>query len=355
MTIGLKRNLGMGLGIALAIALGLWFSLGGRNSVSTENAYIKAGKLALAGEVSSVIKTVLVAANQPVSQGQLLVQLEDQPFRLAVSEAEAHLAQVRNQILGRRADYAEIEAELQQARQDADYYQRQLARNQNLGPAAISESQLDESRQLLTRSRARIAINLQKLASLRAALGGGPDVALAAQADIQVAQAQLDRALYQLSRTRIEAPVDGVIANDVPQAGEMSPAGFSLISMLDTSELWVEANLKETQLEHIRPGQTAEVKIDAYPGQRLRAEVASLSAASGSEFAMIPAQNASGNWVKVVQRIPVRLRLLQTEGAPVLRAGMSAEVHIDVSSARANSAKVGASAIGGADVAAIAP
>ncbi|MFO7552739.1 MAG: HlyD family secretion protein [Haliea sp.] len=328
MTNSSKRQLGFGAGIAVAIAVLGWFVLGGGGVVSTDNAYVKANKVSLASEVSAVVKAVPVSPNTQVSQGQLLVQLEDQPFRLAVAEAEAHLLQVRNQVLARRAGYAEIEAELVQAQEDAAFYQRQLARNQSMGPTAISESQLDESRQQLSRAKAQIAIGSQRLASLRAALGGSPDVPLEQQADIMVAQAQLDHARYQLSRTRIVAPVAGVVANDVPQVGEMTPAGFTVITILETGGHWIEANLKETQLAAVRSGQAVEVMIDAYPGQVLQAEVDTVSAASGSEFALIPAQNASGNWVKVVQRIPVRLRLLDTGAGPSLRAGMSAAVRI---------------------------
>jgi membrane fusion protein (multidrug efflux system) len=124
----------------------------------------------------------------------------------------------------------------------------------------------------------------------------------------------------------------------VPQVGELAHNGLALISLLSTQGLWVEANLKETQLADIQPGQRARVKVDAYPGREWLAEVDSLSPASGSEFALIPAQNASGNWVKVVQRVPVRLRLLQTDGNPLLRAGMSAEVVIDTSAPAASTA-----------------
>ncbi|MEQ9393608.1 HlyD family secretion protein [Haliea sp.] len=325
----LQRRLLMGAGLVVAGLAVAWFTLGGQGSISTENAYVKANKLALSSEVNAIVKSVLVQPNQPVEAGQLLVQLEDQPFQLAVDEAEAHLAQVQNQIMTRRAEYAEVEAEIRQAEEDAAYYERQLLRNQRMGSSAISEADLDESRQRLAHSQAQIAINRQKLAGLRAALGGDPELPLAAQADIQVAQAQLDRARYQLSRTRISAPVAGTVANEVPQLGEMTVAGFAVVTLMATNDIWIEANLKETQLTHVRPGQTAEVTIDAYPGQVLRARVETLSPASGSEFAMIPAQNASGNWVKVVQRIPVRLRLESLPENAVMRAGMSAEVRIE--------------------------
>lgn len=325
------RRIGFATGIVVALAVTAWCLFGGGSSVHTENAYIKADKLSLAAEVSGVVAEVAVRANQPVEKGDLLVQLDKTPFELAVAEAEAHLGQVRNKLLARRAAYAEAEAALKQAREDADFYRRQLKRNEKLEEMAVSEAQLDEARQKLNRALAQIDINTEKLASLRAELGGNPKIPLEDQADLKVAQAKLDKARYQLSRTSITAPVDGLVSNEVPQAGEMAPAGLSLISMLGTEGIWVEANLKETQLARVRAGQQAEVTLDAYPGFHWKAQVDSLSPASGSEFALIPPQNASGNWVKVVQRVPVRLRLYPTKEAPKLRAGMSAEVRIDTS------------------------
>ncbi len=301
----LWRRLGFSLGTLVAGAVTAWLLLGGGDSVHTENAYIKADIIALATDVNGIVAEVPIQANEPVKQGQLLVRLEDTPFRLAVAEAEAQLNQVRNQLLAKRADYAEAAAALEQAHQDAAYSRRQLARNEKLGAVAVSEAQLDDSRQALQQARAKIAINREKLSSLAAELGGDNTTPLEQQADLKVAQARLDRALYQLSQTRIEAKVDGIIANEVPNVGEMVPAGFSLINMLSAEQTWVEANLKETQIAGVRPGQTAVVTIDAYPGVEFEAVVESLSPASGSEFALIPAQNASGNWVKVVQRVPV--------------------------------------------------
>ncbi|TDG11425.1 HlyD family secretion protein [Seongchinamella unica] len=328
----------MGSGLLVATAVVAWLVLGGRGSVQTANAYIKADKFSLATDVAGIVAEVLVRANQRVEKGQLLVRLDDTPFRLAVEEAEAHLMQVRNQLLARRADYAEAEAALEQAQRDAEYYQRQLQRNEKMGPVAISEAELDEARQQLARARSRISIYRQKLSSLGAELGGDNTTPLDDQADLQVAQAQLDNARYKLSRTEIHAPVDGLIANEVPQVGEMAPSGITLLSMLSTADIWVEANLKETRLAGVEVGQQATVVVDAYPGVEWPAIVESLSPAVGSEFALIPAQNASGNWVKIVQRVPVRLRLLAAEEQKVpLRAGLSAEVRIDTSQPGSNS------------------
>ncbi len=328
----MRRWLGFSAGILVAAAVALWCLFGGRGTVETENAYVKADKFSLSADVAGLVAEVPVRPNQHVEQGQVLVRLDDTPYRLAVAEARAHLAQVRNEILARRADYAEAEAELLQARNDVDYYERKLLRNEQMGPVAVSESQLDDARQQLAAARSKIAVYRQKLSRLEAELGGDPELPLERQADVMVAQAQLDKALYQLSRTVIRAPEEGFVANEVPQVGEMAAAGLTLVSMISAEKVWVEANLKETQLVGVHPGQPAIVTVDAYPGRQWQAAVESLSPASGSEFALIPAQNASGNWVKVVQRIPVHLRLDRQEaGAPPLRAGMSARVRIDVS------------------------
>lgn len=327
-----RRRLGFALVTGIAALFALWSVYGGRGVVETENAYVKADKYSLSADVAGRIAEVLVHPNQAVTRDQVLVRIDDTPYRLAVAVAEAHLAQVRNEILARRADYAEVEARLQQAVSDVEYYERKLARTEKMGPAAVSKSQLDDARQELEAARSNITVNRQKLSRLQAELGGNPELPLAQQADVMMAQAQLDNALYNLSRVVIRAPVDGIIADEVPQVSETAVSGITLISMIGTEAVWVKANLKETQLANVRPGQRAEVTIDAYPDHRWDAVVESLSPASGSEFALIPAQNASGNWVKVVQRVPVHLRLTPHADDPPLRAGMSAHVSIDVQS-----------------------
>ncbi|WP_444928646.1 HlyD family secretion protein [Microbulbifer sp. SSSA002] len=342
-----QREFALSFVVVLAVLIGGWSLLRGGDIVETENAYVKADKISLAPEVSGVVTQVLVSANQVVEKGQLLIQIDRTAFELAVTEAEARLAQVRNELLARRSEYAEADAALQQARKDADFYRRQLERNEKLSKVAFSEAELDSARQELERARAQITINAEKLSSLRAELGGDPSIALEEQADLKVAQAQLDTARYQLSRTRIIAPVDGTIANTVPKVGEMATLGVNLLQMIGSSGLWVEANLKETELGRVRTGQQAEVTLDAYPDFEWQAQVDSMSPASGSEFASTPPQNASGKWEKVVQWVPVRLRLYPLKDSPPLRAGMSAKVRIDTSeddkvvSARATSGESG--------------
>jgi len=323
------RVLGFAIAALLIAVAAQMLFFGSRQFVSTENAYVKGHRLSLAMEVNGRITSVAVDVNDTVEQGQLLLRIDDTPYRLAVAEAEANLARARNDIDAMQAEYTEAQASLAQSREDAAFYTRELRRSEQLSSVAVSEAQIDSARQDLRRAESAIRVGEQRLARLRAELGGNPDMPVGEHPEVRAAQAQLERARYELERTVLYAPTSGVIANSVPEVGEMAAPGIPLLTMLDSSELWMEANLKETQLAAVRPGQAAKVSIDAYPGEEFDAEVESLSPASGSEFALIPAQNASGNWVKVVQRVPVRLRLLDARHSPPLRAGLSAEVVID--------------------------
>ncbi|AFT72113.1 Multidrug resistance efflux pump [Alloalcanivorax dieselolei B5] len=323
------RRLGMGLGLLVAVVLILWLIFGGQRYVSTDNAYIKIDMLSLAANVSGQLVAVNVERNQVVEKGQVLAEVDPRPFRIAVAEARADQQAVRNRILSLRGDYAQATAERDQANRDVSYYRRELQRLQRMRRSSVSEAQLDSARQKLDQARANGSVAEQRLVSLRAQLAGGPDMAVEDHPDYQAATAKLEQAEYDLSQCQVIAPASGIVGGEVPMVGERVNAAVPIISLSKTDTLWVEANLKETQLTRIVPGQTAEVEVDTFPGVKWEAEVISLSPATGSEFALIPPQNASGNWVKVVQRLPVRLRLLPKDGQPILRAGMSAEVSID--------------------------
>ena len=317
-----NRRLGMGLGLLIALAVVLWLVFGGHRYVTTENAYIKIDMISLTADVSGPLVAVNVERNQPVRRGQVLAEVDPQPYRIALAEARADQRAVRNRILSERADYARLQAQRAQARRDLSYYQRELQRFQGL-------DKVEAARQKRDKARADAEVIDQQLASLRAKLGGGPDVAVEEHPDYQAATAKLDQAEYDLAHTRIVAPADGILGGATPMVGERVNAGVPVLTLARDRSAWVEANLKETQLTNVREGQTVEVVVDTYPGVTWRARVRSLSPATGSEYALIPPQNASGNWVKVVQRVPVRLQLLDVDGKPPLRSGMSAEITID--------------------------
>ncbi|MCC4310231.1 HlyD family secretion protein [Alcanivorax marinus] len=324
-----NRRLAMGLGLIVALAVVLWLAFGGRRYVSTENAYVKIDMISLTADVSGPLTRVEVERNQAVQQGQVLAEVDPEPYRIALEEARADQQAVRNRILSERADYARLQAQHAQAERDLAYHQRELERYQGLDRVAVSRSQLDGARQKRDQAGAQASVTEQELASLKAKLGGGPDVAVEEHPDYQAATAKLDRARYDLAHTRIVAPADGVIGGSTPLVGERVNAGVPVFTLAKNRSAWVEANLKETQLTNVREGQSVEVEVDSYPGVVWKATVQSLSPATGSEYALIPPQNASGNWVKVVQRVPVKLRLEDLDGKPPLRAGMSAEIAID--------------------------
>lgn len=319
----------MGLGLIVALAVVLWLLLGGGRYVSTENAYVKIDMISLTADVSGPLTRVEVDRNQAVRQGQVLAEVDPEPYRIALQEARADQQAVRNRILSERADYARLQAQHAQAERDLAYHQRELERYQGLDRVAVSRSQLDGARQKRDQAGAQKSVTEQELASLKAKLGGGPDVAVEEHPDYQAATAKLDRARYDLAHTRILAPADGVIGGNTPLVGERVNAGVPVFTLAKNRSAWVEANLKETQLTNVREGQSVEVEVDSYPGVVWKATVQSLSPATGSEYALIPPQNASGNWVKVVQRVPVKLRLEDLDGKPPLRSGMSAEIAID--------------------------
>ena len=328
-----NRRAGMGLGLLVALAVLLWMLFGGQRYVSTENAYVKIDMISLTADVSGPLVAVHVQRNQPVTKGELLAEVDPAPFRIALTEARADLQAKKNLILSDRADYARLQAQQAQSRRDVAFYGRELKRLQGLKREAVSRVQLDSARQKLDQARSRQQVLDQELASLKAKLGGGPDVPFSDHPDYQSAQAKLEQARYNLAHTRIVAPAAGIIGGSTPLVGERVEAGVPVLTLAKNHSAWVEANLKETQLTDVREGQQVEVTVDSYPGQTWKARVQSLSPATGAEYALIPPQNASGNWVKVVQRIPVKLQLLDTDGKPPLRAGMSAEISIDTQSA----------------------
>lgn len=323
------RRIAMGLGLLVALVVVLWLVFGGKRYVSTDNAYIQIDTVSLTADVSGPLVAVNVDRNQAVSKGQVLAEIDPQPYRIALDQARADLDTTRNDILSERADYARLQAQKEQANRDVTYYGRELHRLQRLDKSAVSQSQVDTATQKLNQAQSQVQEVDQQLASLKAKLGGGPDVPVEQNPSYQAAQAKLDQAQYNLDHTKIVAPFDGVLGGSTPMVGQHVQSGLPVFKLARKNAVWVQANLKETDLTNVRAGQNATVTVDSYPDVTWKARVQSLSPATGSEFALIPPQNASGNWVKVVQRIPIKLVLLDTAGKPRLRAGMSSEVSID--------------------------
>jgi membrane fusion protein, multidrug efflux system len=315
---------------AAAALVGLyWYAMSGRY-VSTENAYVKADMVAISPDVDGRVIAVEVEENQLVGQGDVLFRLDPEPFQIALDMAEANMLAVRNDIEGKRAEFRQIEAEIGEAAERVDFHAHQAERQRALQGRGIStEVRLEEAEVELMAAQQRQTALQEKLRTVLAELGGDPASAAELHPLYRQAEAERDMAALDLVDTVIRAPVDGVVSRMRLQPGEWLEEGEPTFSIINPATTWIEANLKETQLEHVEVGQQVEIRVDAYPGGLWVGKVASISPATGAEFALIPPQNATGNWVKVVQRLPVRIAVEARQDQPPLRAGMTVTVAID--------------------------
>jgi membrane fusion protein (multidrug efflux system) len=324
------RWLLIGLGPLLAIVVGSWFYFTSGRYSSTDDAFVKTDLVSISPQVPGQVAAVYVQNNQRVQAGQVLFDLDSASYRIALDQAEANLASVRDQIAALRANYHEKAAALISAQQTAAYQQHEYDRAANLRKtSAVSEQQFDQVRHNLEQAQQNVVAVQQQMAAIAAQLGGDVNTPIEALAQYRAALARRDDAQVSLDRTKIKAPADGVVANVSLRPGDYITAGQSVFSLAEIDHVWIAGNFKETDLTHVVAGQPATVTVDTYPGVAWKATVESVSPASGNEFSVLPAENSSGNWVKVVQRIPVRLKLEQQPDAPQLRAGMSVYATID--------------------------
>jgi membrane fusion protein (multidrug efflux system) len=326
----LRRLLLLGLPLLAAAIAGYLYLQGGRY-ITVDNAYIRAEKLNLAPEVAGIVSAVLVRDNETVRAGQVLFRLDPEPYRIVLTGAEAQLDAVRNEIATTRAQYRQALAEIKQAEADLAYMEREFNRQRDLAERRVATQQkFEDAQRNLDVARQRILVLRQQAQAVLASLGGNPDRPTDEHPRVRQAMAQVAKAERDLRQTTVTAPTAGTLANlDAVRTGRYLDIGQPALSIVATAGAWLEANPKETDLGTIKPGDAVTVEVDAYPGRVWRGVVESLSPASGAEFALLPPQNASGNWVKVVQRVPVRIRLQPEPGAPELRAGMSATASID--------------------------
>lgn len=311
-----------------ALATGAIYLKGGRY-VETDNAYLKADKVPVSAEVSGTVKEVLVSENQAVKAGQALFRLDPAPFEVTQAKAEAQLAQARTDLTALKASYHAKQAEITQARTKYDFALKDQKRQADLvAKHFISSTLFDQAKEATELAKQQIDVLQQNLKSIAESLGGNPDMPIERQPAYQAAQAELAQAKLDLKRTTVFAPLDGTISQP-PKPGQYLSAGNTALALVGSDSLWVEANFPETDLTYVHPGQSVTIHVDTYPGKTWNGEVDSLSPATGSEFSVIPAQNATGNWVKIAQRVPVKIKLASAEDMPELRAGLSTEVEID--------------------------
>ncbi len=317
------------LGPVLVFIVGAYVYMNSGRIAETDNAYVKATAVIISAEVAGQISEVLVRENQPVKRGEVLLRIDDEPYRVAVDRAHSQIEAVSAFLAGLHASYQKALEELELAHTNVAYAERVYEREKSLSERKLgSETDLDRARHELDIAMQQIPIIEQSLAQLRAQLGGGANLSIESHPAFRTVKSMLDNAKLDLGRTIVYAPFDG-IATRVPSPGGYVAKGNPVMSVIADHDMWIDANFKETQLTHVEEGQEVVIHIDTYPDMEWRGNVQSISQATGAEFSVIPAQNASGNWVKVAQRIPVRISLEIGSNDPVLRAGMSATVAID--------------------------
>ena len=326
----LKRTVFLIVIPLLAICVGLYLYAAGGRYVSTDNAYVKANVIIISPEVSGRVTSVLVVDNQAVEANDVLLQLDASPLEITLSRARAQMAVIRTELESLRADYGETVVQAQLAEDKVRYLVRRYKRQRKLLKQGLSsEEKHDEAKHNLQVARREVQIIEQRIQRVLAQLAGNERLPVDQHPRYLTAQTTYDQAAVELKATTIRAPASGIVSNMKLQVGEYAQAGKPIFSLIQNQPIWIEANLKETQLTHILPGQQATIVADAYPDKIWESVISSIAPATGAEFSILPPQNASGNWVKVVQRIPINLVIIDQAGGPQLRAGMTVSVRID--------------------------
>jgi membrane fusion protein (multidrug efflux system) len=311
--------------IAALVVLVLY--LRGGRYVGTDNAYVESDKAPISAQVAGTIRDVLVHENEAVAAGQVLFRLDPTPFQVAVARAEANLAQTRTNLLALRASYREKQAEITLARTRHAFAVKDEGRQAALAAKNyVPATTLDTARLNVALTEQQISALEEDLKRIAESLGGSVQDPVEQQPSYRMAVAELEQARLDRTHVEVRAPLAGTV-NKSPTPGQYLAAGDMAMVLVVSGNSWVEANLTEKDLTHVHPGQAVAVHVDTYPGVTWKGTVE--SPATGSEFSIIPAQNATGNWVKIAQRVGVRIRLEDSPGLPRLRAGLSAGVKID--------------------------
>ncbi|MCB1464127.1 MAG: HlyD family secretion protein [Nitratireductor sp.] len=319
--------------VLAVVGAGYW--LDGGRYVETDNAYVEQAKTLISSDVAGRVISVEVGENQFVHKGDSLFSLDPEPYRISVASAEAALAQARLKVEQLKIGYLTATAKLSAAQETLGIRKRWLERNGDLANRGYSsQANLDQLRLSYQQAQEATTLARQEIDAAKAALGGRPSMGVDRHPEVRAAAARLDEARLDLAHTTIKAPADGIVSQtEKLNVGQHAGVGVAMLTLVETAHVWVEANLKETQLAGVKPGQHADISIDALPDVTFAAQVESIGAGTGSEFSLIPAQNATGNWVKVVQRLPVRMKL-EGNDYTALRTGMSAVVSIDTGKTR---------------------
>lgn len=311
------------------VVIGLVMYLKSGRYVSTENAYVKADVVAVSSQVAGAVVERAVKENDAVKTGQLLFRIDDEPYKIAVAKAEAKLAEVRTNLSSLKATYRERQSDLQVAKSNSEYARQEQKRQANLVTKhLVAEAAYDQVTHTSRVASQQIVGVQQDLKRIEETLGGAVDSSIEQHPSYLAAVAELRQAELNLAHTNIYATQNGVVTRP-PELGEYINVGAIAMKLVATDHLWIEANFVETDLTYVRAGQKVDVVIDTYPGVEWEGVVQSLSPATGAEFSVIPAQNATGNWVKIAQRVPVNISVTPKANAPQLQAGLSTQIEID--------------------------
>jgi membrane fusion protein, multidrug efflux system len=315
--------------IVVAVMASWWYLTSGRY-VTTDDAYIQAARTMISADVNGRVLAVEVHENQRVTKGQVLYRLDPNAYQVQVNDAKAQLGVARLQVEALKATYQQKVADNKGAQETLDYAQREYDRQKKLlGSGVASQQQFDQASNSLEVARQRVASTKHDIGNVLAQLGGNPDVPVNDHPAVQRTQAVVDAKQIDLNDTVIRAPENGIVTKvEQLQVGNYMTAATPVFSLM-SDRVWVEANFKETELTHMRVGQEATVAIDTYPDADCRGKVVSLSPGTGLTFSLLPPENATGNWVKVVQRLPVRLSVDCSKGEVPLHAGLSVTVEVD--------------------------
>ena len=326
----LRGALFAALPIALA-AGGYWYVAGGQ-VMSTEDAYVSADQVGVSTDVSGVVKRIHVVENQRVDAGQMLFRLDPLQAQIALDNARANLAQTALLIESMKLDYQRMLSDVAAQQAQVDLDQATYDRNAALANSgAVAKSAYDQARFTLQAGKSKLESLRQQAQVQLARLNGDLDQPTELHPQYLQAKAQVDEAQRQLDHTIVQAPFAGVVTQVSSIAvGKYLPASTTAFYLVGADHAWVDAQPKETELTYVRPGQPVTVTVNTYPGAEWRGSVDSVSPAAAQQFSLLPAQNSSGNWVKVVQRIPMRVRVDASDSAlPPLRSGMSVIVNVD--------------------------
>ena len=323
--------------LPLALIGGAYWYITGGQVMSTDDAYVNAETVGISTDVAGIVQQIDVTENQHVDSGQVLYRLDPRQFQIALDNARANQAQTSLTIASMKQDYGRMLSDV--AAQQAQVALDQTTNDRNaslVGTGAVSRATYDQARYTLQAANGKLESLRQQAQVQLAKLGGNADIPVTQHPQFLQAKAQVDEAQRQLDDTVVRAPFAGIVTN-VPSIapGKYLAASTTAFYLVASDHVWVDATPKETELTYERPGQPVTVTVDAYPDAVWHGIVESISPAAAQQFSLLPAQNTSGNWVKVVQRIPMRVRVDTIDkNLPPLRAGMSVEVDVDTGHAR---------------------